>query len=156
MDNRNILNKRTADVAEELKGLLAVIKGHFEPDMKLKNAEHTYALLKDALGLVWDICDLTSGQLTDREKEVVQLMIQGLTNIEIAERLFIEDKSVKFHITNIFKKMNVKNRTQLVVEYYRNELAKTRRDNSILQEKLEGISDGNNRGRDELPGGSIS
>lgn len=53
--------------------------------------------------------------LTDRETEILARVAQGKTNREIAEELFISEKTVKNHITNIFKKLNVNDRTEAVV-----------------------------------------
>jgi len=53
--------------------------------------------------------------LSNREAEVAVLVSQGLPNKEVAERLFVTEKTVKFHLTNIYKKMNVKSRAQLIV-----------------------------------------
>ncbi|WP_170006503.1 response regulator [Bacillus fonticola] len=53
--------------------------------------------------------------LTEREKEVLQCLVQGLSNKEIADRLFISDKTVKIHVSKIFKKLNVKSRSQVVI-----------------------------------------
>ena len=50
--------------------------------------------------------------LTQREKEVLDLLSVGLANDEIASRLFISRNTVKFHIKNIFIKMDVRNRIQ--------------------------------------------
>ena len=54
--------------------------------------------------------------LTAREKEVLSLVAQGLTNKEIAEELFISEKTVKNHITNVFRKLEVNGRTEAVVQ----------------------------------------
>lgn len=56
-------------------------------------------------------------ELTKREKEVVDLVTRGYSNKEIGQLLSITDKGVKFHLTNIFKKENVKSRAQLIVKY---------------------------------------
>ena len=53
--------------------------------------------------------------LSNREAEVAELVTQGLSNKEVASRLFVTEKTVKFHLTNIYKKMNVKFRAQLIV-----------------------------------------
>lgn len=53
--------------------------------------------------------------LSRREAEVATLVISGLTNKEVASELFVTEKTVKFHLTNIFKKMHVKSRAQLIV-----------------------------------------
>ena len=52
-------------------------------------------------------------QLTRREKEIVELIIKGRTNKEIAEQLYISHLTVREHCSNIFRKARVKNRTQL-------------------------------------------
>jgi DNA-binding NarL/FixJ family response regulator len=54
-------------------------------------------------------------QLTRRELEVLQSAADGLTNKEIAERLFITEKTTKNHISNIFSKLNVNDRTQAIL-----------------------------------------
>lgn len=53
--------------------------------------------------------------LSNREAEVAELVSKGLSNKEVANRLFVTEKTVKFHLTNIYKKMNVKSRAQLIV-----------------------------------------
>lgn len=53
--------------------------------------------------------------LTDREIEILQLMSEGKHNKDIASTLFISEKTVKNHITNIFKKIKVTDRTQAVL-----------------------------------------
>jgi len=48
--------------------------------------------------------------LTKRELEILRLVAEGLTNEEIARAVFISEKTVKTHLTNIFDKLKVKNR----------------------------------------------
>ncbi|MBN1832445.1 MAG: hypothetical protein JW896_10065 [Deltaproteobacteria bacterium] len=52
--------------------------------------------------------------LTNRETEIVSYVVRGYRNAEIAERLFISEGTVKNHLSNIFEKANVKNRTGLI------------------------------------------
>jgi len=54
--------------------------------------------------------------LSKRELEVLQLIAEGLSNQEIAQRLFISLRTVKWHTSNIYGKLGVKNRTQAVVK----------------------------------------
>jgi RNA polymerase sigma factor (sigma-70 family) len=48
--------------------------------------------------------------LTKREQEILRLVAEGLTNEEIGKRIFISEKTVKTHLTNIFDKLKVNNR----------------------------------------------
>lgn len=52
--------------------------------------------------------------LTDRELEIIELIKQGYSNNEISKLLYLSLNTVKTHITNIYKKLNVNNRTSLV------------------------------------------
>ena len=54
-------------------------------------------------------------RLTYREIEVLQLVGQGMSNNEIAQRLYLSEKTVKNHLTNIFRKIGVVDRTQAVL-----------------------------------------
>lgn len=60
--------------------------------------------------------------LSEREIEVLGLIAKGLLNKEIAKTLYISEKTVKNHISNIFKKLNVSDRTQAAVYALKNEL----------------------------------
>jgi DNA-binding NarL/FixJ family response regulator len=66
------------------------------------------------------ISDMDS--LTKREIEVLKLLAEGLFNKEIAYMLAISEKTVKNHVSNIFKKINVSDRTQAAVYAIRNNL----------------------------------
>ena len=63
-----------------------------------------------------------SNPLTPREIEVLSLAAKGCTNKNIANELFISEKTVKNHITNIFKKIKVKDRTEAVVYALKNNI----------------------------------
>ncbi|MBN6206401.1 response regulator transcription factor [Oceanobacillus sp. FSL H7-0719] len=57
--------------------------------------------------------------LTKREKEVFELLVQDMTTKEIAQKLFISEKTVRNHISNAIQKLGVKGRSQAVVELLR-------------------------------------
>ena len=52
--------------------------------------------------------------LTDRELEVLRLMVDGLTNPDIATKLFVSRSTVKFHVSNILMKLGASSRTEAV------------------------------------------
>ena len=54
--------------------------------------------------------------LTEREREVAALVLEGLQSSAIAERLYISERTVKYHLGNIFKKAGVKNRMELILK----------------------------------------
>ncbi|WP_419954930.1 response regulator [Neobacillus niacini] len=60
--------------------------------------------------------------LTEREKDVLLCLVKGMNNKEIAQNLFISDKTVKIHVSNIFKKLEVKSRSQVVIYAVQNQL----------------------------------
>ncbi|RKD33152.1 response regulator [Thermohalobacter berrensis] len=66
----------------------------------------------------------TRDLLTKREYEVLTLIAEGLNNREIAQRLFISEKTVKNHVSNIFKKINVSDRIQAAIYAYKNNIKK--------------------------------
>jgi DNA-binding NarL/FixJ family response regulator len=54
-------------------------------------------------------------ELTDRERELLALLAQGLTNAAIAERLSLSPKTVRNHVSNIFSKLQVADRAQAII-----------------------------------------
>ncbi len=63
-----------------------------------------------------------TANLTKRELQVIELLGEGLYNKEIAERLYISEKTVKNHVSSIFKKISVTDRTQAVVYAIKNNI----------------------------------
>lgn len=66
--------------------------------------------------IVWEYhLYLQAHPLTKRELEILQLIVQGSTNSEIGEKLYLTIGTVKTHLRNIFNKLNVNDRTQAAV-----------------------------------------
>ncbi|HBQ25216.1 MAG TPA: DNA-binding response regulator [Syntrophomonas sp.] len=61
-------------------------------------------------------------RLTKREYDVLSLLVKGHSNKEMAEVMFISEKTVKNHLTSIFRKLGVKDRTQAAVHALKNNI----------------------------------
>ena len=69
-----------------------------------------------------DIRDLRNdpiNTLSRKERVIIEALSEGLTNKQLSARLQISSNTVKFHISNIFDKLNVKNRAQAIAHYYK-------------------------------------
>ncbi|HEY7207149.1 MAG TPA: response regulator transcription factor [Gaiellaceae bacterium] len=71
--------------------------------------------------------DTELGRLTAKEQAVLRALAQGHSNREIARELWLAEQTVKFHLTNIYKKLEVANRTEAARWAYRHGLAKPER-----------------------------
>lgn len=98
-----------ADQEEMLRAIRAVSRGEalFGPDIaeqltRFFNASNSPAVT-------------AFPELTDREREVLQLLAQGLSNQEIAQRLVITVKTVRNHVSNIYSKLQVADRVQAII-----------------------------------------
>lgn len=60
--------------------------------------------------------------LTSREIEVLELIAEGMINKEIAKQLYISEKTVKNHVSNIFKKLDVSDRTQAAIYAFKHNI----------------------------------
>ncbi len=66
--------------------------------------------------------NLIGGDLTEREREVLTLMVEGLNNKQISERLYVSQSTAKSHVSNVLTKLNVNSRTEAVSIALRNKL----------------------------------
>lgn len=96
--------------------LAAAIRSAYAGKMTL-SPEAAQALVQSATQPV------TDNELTEREREVLKLLVEGLNNNEIAERLVISLSTVKYHISNIFSKLGVDNRVAAVTVALQRHLA---------------------------------
>lgn len=110
---------KSADSAALKKAVHSVYNGetYIEPSLKpmLTETVSNRGTAKDKLN-----------ELTRREIDVLKLLAEGLINKEIANRLNISERTVKNHVSNIFKKISVSDRTQAAVFAIRNNLINIR------------------------------
>jgi two-component system, NarL family, response regulator LiaR len=62
--------------------------------------------------------------LTEREREILSLLVEGLSNHDIAERLVVSQSTVKFHVSNVLSKLGVATRTEAVALALKNKMVK--------------------------------
>ncbi len=79
-------------------------------------ARHAHAEL-DRVGLRGAGSATTGHELTAAERDVVELVISGLTNREVAEQLFMAQRTVESHLSHAYRKLGVHSRTQLAKAY---------------------------------------
>jgi DNA-binding NarL/FixJ family response regulator len=101
---------KAADQEEVIRAVKAVSHGEaiFSPAIA-ERLIHYFAALKPATE------DQVFPELTDREREILHLIAQGHSNLEIADRLLLSIKTVQNHVSNIFSKLQVADRAQAIV-----------------------------------------
>ncbi|MFM2315102.1 MAG: hypothetical protein RLZZ04_4378 [Cyanobacteriota bacterium] len=104
---------KDTDIEEIAAAIRATIKGYTQlgPGLFQKflttSAQHHYPLSQELA---------TSLQaLSPREKEVLSLIAQGANNKEIAQKLYISERTVKAHVTSILSQLNLRDRTQAAI-----------------------------------------
>jgi RNA polymerase sigma factor (sigma-70 family) len=94
-----------------LQAIKMVHKGGLWIDKELPAAEAFEEIAQGQMGDVDEAAyDDAISTLTKRETEILKLVAEGLTNEEIGKKIFISEKTVKTHLTNIFDKLKVNNR----------------------------------------------
>ena len=106
---------KDSDSTELIKAIEAVVKGETYIQAELMPALNSKLVKRDTDK---DKLDM----LTDREIEVLKLVAVGKFNKEIAVQLHISERTVKNHISNIFKKIDVSDRTQAAVFAIKNNM----------------------------------
>ncbi|QIN80740.1 response regulator [Rubrobacter marinus] len=98
-----------ADADEVIKVMRAVAGGeaHFGPDIARR--------LMGFFSAPEAAPSQTFPQLTDREREVLDLLARGMSNGEIARHLYLSQKTVRNHLSNIFPKLRVADRAQAII-----------------------------------------
>lgn len=71
-------------------------------------------LVEKGLDFIVNEQEVYNRKISKRELEVLELMAQGLSNQEIASRLFVSLNTIKTHSSNLFQKLDVKRRTQAI------------------------------------------
>ncbi|RXJ73480.1 hypothetical protein CS022_09560 [Veronia nyctiphanis] len=56
--------------------------------------------------------------LTERQEQIVHLIIEGKTNKEISRALFISENTVKYHCKLLFERLNVKSRVDIIINHF--------------------------------------
>jgi len=120
--NARIIILTTYDTDEDIfRGLQVGAKGYLLKDIKMKQLLDAIRTVAAGQNYVPPEVGaklaerMSRPQLSDREREVLQVMSQGKTNQEIADELFISESTVKFHVNNILSKLGVNDRTQAVL-----------------------------------------
>ena len=85
-----------------------------KPKTKTIIVEKEIFITKPEAGFIPDEERLLKSGISKREWEVLSLMSEGLSNREIAERLFVSLNTIKTHSSNLFEKLEVKRRTQAI------------------------------------------
>ena len=107
---------KDVDSSHLIKSVKAVFDGELWAERKLMGKvvdESFYPTKKlEVKGQIYD--------LTETEIKIIKLVLTGMTNREVADELYISEKTVKFHLYKIFKKLTVKNRAGLILFGFRN------------------------------------
>jgi DNA-binding NarL/FixJ family response regulator len=109
---RGYLSK-DAGVPDLIKAIQSVNRGELWLERQLMAKFIDRTILADSRGE--DREAATIERLTQREKEVLGCLTKGCTNKEIAETLFISERTVKSHLNNIFRKIHVTRRLQAIL-----------------------------------------
>ncbi|GAX91178.1 LuxR C-terminal-related transcriptional regulator [Effusibacillus lacus] len=111
-----LLHKESTEILSELVSVSTVIRENFIVFLDTREVANRQISIDK---------QISEWPLTSREQQVMHLVIKGLSNREIAAKLFISEHTVKNHMSNIFQKLGVSDRTQLIAKAYRSGYAQT-------------------------------
>ena len=106
---------KTADIEELVKAIRTVAAG--QSTLAPSIAGKVVAQFSSGKGMQEAVTTAqpTHEELTDRELDILKLVGRGLSNKQIGKELFISDRTVQAHLSNIFSKLNVNSRTEAVM-----------------------------------------
>ncbi|WP_019417029.1 response regulator transcription factor [Anoxybacillus sp. ST70] len=136
--NESYLKKQTADISQPILlkyGLVHLMV--FPIETKMKNcqallfvsypyhndAHHYITCLIETVSLIIqkkyieELFALEIQQLSEREKQIFFLILKGYSNKEIAQELVLSQHTIKNHVNNLFQKLDVKRRSQLIAKF---------------------------------------
>lgn len=98
---------------ENIKGIIPAIKAIYSGNMVFDSKIVT------SIASVEDRPNINI-ELSDREKDILYEIAEGLNNKEISEKLFLSEGTVRNYVSNLLEKLNLRDRTQLAIYYYKN------------------------------------
>ncbi len=101
---------------ENIFGSLTVVINHLGGKLKIKHPDSN--LIQLELSLLYQDLPQTEINLSSRERQIIQLLAEGMRDREIAQKLYISDRTVKFHINNVVTKLNARTRIQAIYQAY--------------------------------------
>jgi len=110
-------DKSTLDRAKKALPYGYIVKPFEDDDLKtsIEMALYKYNVEQDKLAVTKDkIAPLVSDELSAREYEVLHDILKGLSNAEIAELRYVSINTIKFHVSNVFRKFEVRSRAELL------------------------------------------
>lgn len=112
--------------AEVVKAVRAASRGEslLHPAMARKLMERYANLSRKQTSPSQEAAKEVDSQLTPREAEVLGLLVQGDSNREIAQKLFLSDKTIKQYVTKILRKLGIRSRSQAIIQAVRSGLVK--------------------------------
>lgn len=117
--NGLVLKEKNADVL--FKAIESVYKGEFWFDRV--TMRQTIRELVNEKQMLYETPRIAAHNiLTEREKQVVDLVCKGLKNKDIADKLFITETTIRHHLSSIFEKLKLTSRLELVIYSFKNNL----------------------------------